>query len=68
MFPLEIESEPLFSVDIINIFLEHNVVNTENIEQFLTAAHENIGRVFEKLITKESRQLFKEVGNDKCEW
>lgn len=66
--PLKIESDFAFLIDIQNIFLPHNVVTVDNIENVLTQAHENVGRVFERVLTDNARARFKEVENEPCNW
>ncbi len=67
--PLETDStETAYLIDIQNIFLTTNVVDINDIEATLRDAHENIGRVFENIITPETRAIFKEVENNDCKW
>lgn len=68
ILPLSNNKDVTVQIDIQNIYLKNNVVDVKNIERLLDNAHENIGRVFEKIITNKTRKLLEEVENDKCEW
>lgn len=57
-----------FLIDINNTFHINTKINEPYILTLLNEAHENTGRIFEALITEQTRDLFQEVENETCNW
>lgn len=57
-----------FAIDINNLYIHNNEPDINAILKIASDAHENIGRLFESIITERTRNLFKEVDYDSCTW